>query len=60
MTLKNGAEVRMLNRKQHNKKAVVKEVLQVTEVMVQEGVYTFMSINEAVAEPVAFRAAPLP
>lgn len=60
MTLKNGAEVRMLNRKQHNKKAVVKEVLQVTEVMVQEGVYTFMSINEAVAEPVTFRAAPLP
>jgi glutamate--cysteine ligase len=34
--------------------AVVKEGLQVTEVMVQEGVYTFERVNEAVAEPVIY------
>ena len=54
MTVKDGAEVRALNRRQRNKMAVVKEGLQVTEVMVQEGVYTFESINEAVAEPVIY------
>ena len=54
MTVKNASEVRDLNRKQRNKMAVVKEGLAVTEVMVQEGVYTFESINEAVAEPVVY------
>ncbi|SEL59704.1 glutamate--cysteine ligase [Nitrosovibrio tenuis] len=54
MTVKDGSEVRALNRRQRNKMAVVKEGLQVTEVMVQEGVYTFESINEAVAEPVIY------
>ncbi len=54
MTVKDGSEVRSLNRRQRNKMAVVKEGLQVTEVMVQEGVYTFESINEAVAEPVIY------
>jgi glutamate--cysteine ligase len=33
---------------------VVKEGLQVTEVIIQEGVYTFESINDAVAEPVVY------
>jgi len=54
MTVKNASEVRDLNRKQRNKMAVVKEGLAVTEVMVQEGVYTFESVNEAVAEPVVY------
>jgi len=54
MTVKNASEVRDLNRKQRNKMAVVKEGLAVTEVMVQEGVYTFESINETVAEPVVY------
>jgi len=54
MTVKDGSEVRSLNRRQRNKMAVVKEGLQVTEVLVQEGVYTFESINEAVAEPVIY------
>lgn len=54
MTVKDGAEVRTLNRRQRNKMAVVKEGLQVTEVMVQEGVYTFERVNEAVAEPVIY------
>lgn len=54
MTVKDPSEVRDLNRKQRNKMAVVKEGLHVTDVMVQEGVYTFESIGDAVAEPVVY------
>jgi glutamate--cysteine ligase len=54
MTVKDADEVRDLNRKQRNKMAVGKEGLQVHEVLVQEGVYTFEDINEAVAEPVVY------
>ncbi len=54
MTVKDPAEVRDLNRKQRNKMAVVKEGLQVHDVMIQEGVYTFESIGDAVAEPVVY------
>lgn len=54
MTVKSGAEVIGLNRKQRNKMAVVKEGLEVSQVILQEGVHTFESINEAVAEPVVY------
>ena len=54
MTVKDASEVRDLNRKQRNKMAVVKEGLSVSDVLVQEGVYTFENINEAVAEPVIY------
>ena len=54
MTVKDASEVRNLNRKQRNKMAVVKEGLQVHDVLVQEGVYTFESIDDAVAEPVVY------
>ena len=54
MTVKDASEIRDLNRKQRNKMAVVKEGLVVSDVLVQEGVYTFESINEAVAEPVVY------
>ena len=54
MTVKDASEVRDLNRKQRNKMAVVKEGLQVSDVLVQEGVYTFERINDAVAEPVIY------
>jgi len=54
MTVKDADEVRDLNRKQRNKMAVVKEGLQVSDVLIQEGVYTFEQINEAVAEPVVY------
>ncbi|MBI3042990.1 MAG: glutamate--cysteine ligase [Betaproteobacteria bacterium] len=54
MTVKDPAEVRDLNRKQRTKMAVVKEGLEVREVMVQEGVYTFESVDDAVAEPVVY------
>jgi glutamate--cysteine ligase len=54
MTVKDASEITNLNRKQRNKMAVVKEGLQVHDVLVQEGVYTFEHINEAVAEPVIY------
>lgn len=54
MSVKHPDEVRDLNRKTRNKMAVVKEGLQVSEVIIQEGVYTFESIDEAVAEPVVY------
>jgi glutamate--cysteine ligase len=54
MTVKDPSEVRGLNRRQRNKMAVVKEGLQVHDVIVQEGVYTFETVNDAVAEPVVY------
>ncbi|HEX5363544.1 MAG TPA: glutamate--cysteine ligase [Gallionella sp.] len=54
MTVKDASEITGLNRKQRNKMAVVKEGLQVHDVLVQEGVYTFEHINDAVAEPVVY------
>jgi glutamate--cysteine ligase len=54
MTVKDPAEVRGLNRKQRNKMAVVKEGLEVHEVLVQEGVYSFEEVKGAVAEPVVY------
>ncbi|MDN0083078.1 glutamate--cysteine ligase [Crenobacter sp. SG2305] len=54
MSVKSGEELIGLNRKARNKMAVVKEGLEVSEVIVQEGVYTFETVNEAVAEPVVY------
>jgi glutamate--cysteine ligase len=54
MTVKSPDDVRDLNRRQRNKMAVVKEGLEVTDVLVQEGVHTFENINQAVAEPVVY------
>jgi len=54
MTVKDAGEITGLNRKQRNKMAVVKEGLEVSDVMIQEGVYSFEQINEAVAEPVVY------
>jgi glutamate--cysteine ligase len=54
MTVKDASEVRGLNRKQRNKMAVVKEGMEVHEVLVQEGVYTYETVRDAVAEPVVY------
>jgi glutamate--cysteine ligase len=54
MTVKDASEVKDLNRKERNKMSVIKEGLQVSDVLVQEGVYTFEKINEAVSEPVVY------
>ncbi|MFZ6672720.1 glutamate--cysteine ligase [Undibacterium sp. Xuan67W] len=54
MTVHDSSEVRDLNRKQRNKMSVVKDGLEVSDVIVQEGVHTFEQINESVAEPVVY------
>ncbi len=54
MTVYSPDEVRDLNRKQRTKMARGKEGLAVTDVLVQEGVYTFETWEEAVAEPVVY------
>jgi glutamate--cysteine ligase len=54
MTVKSVDDVRNLNRKTRNKMSVIKEGQQVTEVIIQEGVYTFESVDGAVAEPVIY------
>lgn len=54
LTARSADDVRDLNRKERNKMAMVKEGLEVSEVIIQEGVYTFERVNEAVAEPVVY------
>ena len=54
MSVKDAAEVRNLNRRQRNKMAVVKEGLQVTEVIIQEGVPTIETVQQGTAEPVVY------
>jgi glutamate--cysteine ligase len=54
MSVKTAEDVLNLNRKQRNKMASVKEGLHVEQMLVQEGVYTFETINGAVAEPVVY------
>jgi len=54
MTVKDASEVKDLNRRQRNKMAVGKEGLQVTEVMIQEGVPTVETVAAGTAEPVVY------
>ncbi len=54
MTVKSVEDVRNLNRKTRNKMSVIKEGQPVHEVLIQEGVYTFESVEGAVAEPVVY------
>ncbi len=54
MTVHDPAQVRDLNRKQRTKMARGKEGFAVTDVLVQEGIYTFETWEEAVAEPVVY------
>jgi len=56
MTVRDPAEIRELNRKQRNKMSRGKGGSLVTDVLVQEGVYTFETWgeNRAVAEPVVY------
>jgi glutamate--cysteine ligase len=54
MTVKSVDDVLNLNRKTRNKMAVIKDGQSVQEVIIQEGVYTFETMNEAIAEPVVY------
>lgn len=54
MTVRSPDEVRDLNRKQRTRMARGKEGFEVSEVLVQEGVYTFETWEGSVAEPVVY------
>ena len=54
MSVDSPEDILNLNRKQRNKMASVKEGLQVEQMLVQEGVYTYETMEEAVAEPVVY------
>jgi glutamate--cysteine ligase len=54
MTVKSADDVRNLNRKTRTKMSTIKEGQPVHEVIIQEGVYTFESVDGAVAEPVVY------
>ncbi len=56
MTIHSADEIHELNRKQRNKMAKSKGGQSVTDVIIQEGVYTFETLGEeqAVAEPVVY------
>ncbi|QZA81338.1 glutamate--cysteine ligase [Deefgea piscis] len=54
MSVKSGEELIGLNRKQRNKMSVIKEGLQVHDVIVQEGVPTMEIVDDGVAEPVVY------
>ena len=58
MSVKSADDMLDLNRKTRNKMSVVKEGLTVSEVIVQEGVYSFEMIENAVAEPVLYMMGP--
>ena len=54
MSVHSPEDVRGLNRKNRNKMAKVKEGMVVNEVIVQEGIYTYETLNDAVTEPVVY------
>ncbi len=54
MTVKDADEVVGLNRKQRNKMSVIKEGMNVSQVIIQEGVHTREHVADGVAEPVVY------
>jgi glutamate--cysteine ligase len=58
MTAYSAEEVKELNRKQRTQMATTKEGQKVTRVIIQEGVYTHETWDEAVAEPVVYLIGP--
>lgn len=53
MTVKSGAEILQLNRKERSRMAVTKGQ-KIAQVIIQEGVYSFEEVNGFVAEPVVY------
>lgn len=54
MMVQSADELQNLNRKQRTHMSTIKEGKPVTKVLIQEGVYTFETKNDAVAEPVVY------
>ncbi|MDB5948827.1 MAG: gshA [Massilia sp.] len=54
LTVKDASELKDLNRAQRERMSVIKDGVPVSDVVIQEGVPTFESIKDAVAEPVVY------
>jgi glutamate--cysteine ligase len=54
LTVKDANELKDLNRNQRARMSVIKDGVQISDVIIQEGVPTFERINDAVAEPVVY------
>jgi glutamate--cysteine ligase len=54
LTVKDASELKDLNRTQRERMSVIKDGVPVSDVVIQEGVPTFESIKDAVAEPVVY------
>ena len=54
MTVHDAKELDDINRRTRNKMSVVKDGLDVTDVIIQEGVPTYERMNDAVGEPVVY------
>lgn len=54
MTIRDASEVKDLNRRRRNRMTAGRGYLEVSDVILQEGVHSFERINEAVAEPVVY------
>lgn len=54
MSIKSAEEILKMNRKTRNKMAVIKDGQSVSDVIIQEGVYTCEQINKHTAEPVIY------
>ena len=54
LTVKDANELKDLNRNQRARMSVIKDGVQISDVIIQEGVPTFESVNGAVAEPVVY------
>ena len=54
MTVRSPDDIRALNRKQRNKMAVIKEGLEVQDILIQEGVPTIERWEGHMAEPVVY------
>ncbi len=54
MSISSSDEILNINRKSRNKMAVIKDGQSVTDVIIQEGVYTIDKINDEIAEPVIY------
>jgi glutamate--cysteine ligase len=54
LTIKDSSEIKDLSQAQRDKMTVIKDGKEVTDFIIQEGVPTFESIKDAVAEPVVY------
>jgi glutamate--cysteine ligase len=54
LTIKDSAEIKQLTAQQRERLSIVKDGKTVTDIIIQEGVPTFESIKDAVAEPVVY------